>query len=64
MKLIARLPDWTECHLEILGIGDKYIFGRIVDNDDPGKIRDENVFEKDLPWIITTTNVQMDLCLN
>lgn len=64
MKLIARLPDWTECHLEILGIGDFYIFGRIVDNEDPYLVRSEEMFEKDLPWCIEISGVGLEPCLN
>lgn len=52
MKLIARLPDWTDCHLVILGIGDMYLFGKIVDTKEPWIVRVEDKFDKDQPWII------------
>lgn len=53
MKIIARLDNWTECYLEVLGIGDAYIFGRIVEEENDTIIRDEGLFEKDQPWIFS-----------
>jgi len=50
MNLRARLSHWTECHLEVLAIGDDFLFGKIVDSKDPSIKRTECILPLDLDW--------------
>jgi hypothetical protein len=50
--MLAKLPWWTECVLEIVDIGQHSIWGRIRDRKNLSIIRIEGFFDLNEPWII------------
>lgn len=52
----ARKFNWDECHLQVIDMGDRFIYGRIVDNKDPSIVRAEGLYEFDYDWIFEVSS--------